>query len=452
MTPRAQKAGKPTERSLTIMAIMTAFLYADQNLLAPNLTMVATEFGLTMQERDVKLGGHIALAFFLVGGLVALIIGRFADRYQRTRLLALVVLLGEIPCAATYFCNSYEQLFVCRVLTGIAIGGAPPLVYSLMGDLVEPKRRPAAAGLLLTAMGCGILFGQILSGLSSPHTGWRLPFVLVAVPNIFIVLIFYFSVQEPAREELSPAVSTERSFKAYAKLFRIPSNRVLLLQSSIGTLPWAMIFVFLNDYLAQDRHFGLTDATLIIAALGSAAIFGALVGGVSGNNIYQKNPRYLPWACFLPTLIAPVPLWFLVSGHHSPSLSAAIILAITTGFTAAFAGPNLRAVLLNVNLAERRGSMTALLTLTDDLGKGLGPALIAGLVIIFGRAVAFEFTVFGWILCGLIAAKLIWTYPKDEKRISPPLDMMKQTDSSQANYPVNPSGYEPNCELHRARS
>ncbi len=39
--------------------IALALLHADYNLLAPNLTQVAEEFGMSNNERDVKLGGEI---------------------------------------------------------------------------------------------------------------------------------------------------------------------------------------------------------------------------------------------------------------------------------------------------------------------------------------------------------------------------------------------------------
>jgi len=52
------------KRALFLFAITTIFLFADQNLLAPNLSQAAKEFGFDDIERDDKLGVHIAVAFF----------------------------------------------------------------------------------------------------------------------------------------------------------------------------------------------------------------------------------------------------------------------------------------------------------------------------------------------------------------------------------------------------
>ena len=44
-----------------------------------------------------------------------------------------------------------------------------------------------------------------------------------------------------------------------------------------------------------------------------------------------------------------------------------------------------RAVLLNVNEPELRGLALALQTVLDDVGKGLGPFLVAMLITVLGR-------------------------------------------------------------------
>ena len=58
-----------------LLSITVVFLFADQNLLAPNLSMIADEFGFTNKEKDDKLGANIAVGFFIIGGPIALIAG-----------------------------------------------------------------------------------------------------------------------------------------------------------------------------------------------------------------------------------------------------------------------------------------------------------------------------------------------------------------------------------------
>lgn len=53
--------------TILLFSITTVLLFADQNLMSPNLTAMAEEYGFTDEERDVKLGGDIALAFWVLG-------------------------------------------------------------------------------------------------------------------------------------------------------------------------------------------------------------------------------------------------------------------------------------------------------------------------------------------------------------------------------------------------
>jgi hypothetical protein len=61
-------------------------------------TFVLQEFGFDDDERDTKLGGHIALAFWLVGAPAAIVVGILADQRKRITLFAWVVGIGEGTC------------------------------------------------------------------------------------------------------------------------------------------------------------------------------------------------------------------------------------------------------------------------------------------------------------------------------------------------------------------
>ena len=97
---RTKCGGRLTPRELTTLLIMlvTACLFADQNLMAPNLTEIRLEFNMTKEEGDRKLGGQIALALFLVGGPASLLVGYLADKINRRKLYCAVIFLGELGC------------------------------------------------------------------------------------------------------------------------------------------------------------------------------------------------------------------------------------------------------------------------------------------------------------------------------------------------------------------
>lgn len=46
--------------------------------------------------------------------------------------------------------------------------------------------------------------------------------------------------------------------------------------------------------------------------------------------------------------------------------------------------------------------MICVQTTLDDLGKGLGPSLVAAVISWAGRKAAFNIAIFGWLPCGLM--------------------------------------------------
>lgn len=185
--------------AVALYAATTTLLFADQNLLAPNLSAAAAEFGFNDEERDRKLGGRIAMAFWLLGAPAAFLVGCLADVLPRAPLFAITVCLGEGSCLATYFTTTYGQLFVTRALTGVSVGGALPLIASVLGDMYEAKDRSAVMAAVGIGTGCGIALGQGIAGYLGPRYGWRLPFLIVSIPAIVCALLVLFTVRDPER-------------------------------------------------------------------------------------------------------------------------------------------------------------------------------------------------------------------------------------------------------------
>lgn len=164
-------------------------------------------------------------------------------------------------------------------------------------------------------------------------------------------------------------------------------------------------------------------ATLIVMAIGGAAILGGFLGGLLGNRVYNHNPAWLPIYCGLTTLIGIVPTALLINyppqtGVADPSLTLPMLYGLLCGFTIAITGSNVRAILLNVTAPDRRGSVFALYNLADDLGRGLGPWVIGLLVGVFGRVTAFNLANLFWVFCGFTLIYMSRTFPRDERALA----------------------------------
>ena len=187
-------------RTMAMMVLINWFLFMDQNLMAPNLSDMARDFGMTDDERDVKLGGQISMSLFLVGTPVSLVVGHYADRVNRKALYTAVVMCGEVGCLLTFLVKEYWQLFVLRALTGVSLGGALPLVFSMISDMYPAHERPRATAMMGLSCGVGVGTGQLVAAvLGGGPSGWRLPFVVVSAPCLLALLVFHFVAREPTR-------------------------------------------------------------------------------------------------------------------------------------------------------------------------------------------------------------------------------------------------------------
>lgn len=436
-------------RILSVYLLTSTILYADLALMAPNLSAIAEEFGFDDDERDVRLGGVIALCFFLVGTPVALLIGWLADFCNRSPLYAITVFLGDAACLGTYFVSTYQQLVVTRTLTGISIGGALPVIFSVLGDLYPTTQRNAVAAIVTIGTGLGSGVGQALAGFLGPKYGWRFPFLVVSVPGMvcsFLLLMIrdpQRGQKEQARIEFDeerrahvddydeesnsdespnvPIVAQRQnekvSWKTTWEMIKTPSITLIFLQAAPASLPFGFGSVFLNDYLAQDRGIGVEEATGVLITFGAGNAIGVCLGGAFGHVTYKIDQRIPPLIMGSSLILSCIPMYFLINWvDATKNLSIVAVLGMITGALATIPVPLERAILTNVTVPESRGRANSFLSIIDDLGKGLGPALVSVLIQAFDRSTAFNMSLLGWIVGGLISFLIFFFVRQDEDR------------------------------------
>ncbi|CAM9496286.1 unnamed protein product [Pylaiella littoralis] len=444
--------------TLVILTLVVVLLFADQNLLAPNLSAIAEEFHFDEQEKDTHLGGDIAIAFFGFGAPSSLLIGWLTDVVDRRKLFVAVVLVGELGALATLFVTSFSQLFWTRAVTGVAIGGGMPLVYSIWGDLVASTGRTEASGLIGVSIGFGQGMGQVVAGFtgSSTSLGWRLPFLLVALPCLVLTALVFVATRDPPRGRREAGLQEhfraggeykERiSLRGLCMLASSPTVLLVLAQGIPGCIPWGVITVYLPDFLHKQRGLSIEMATVVGVVFGVATVAGQLLGAKMGQNLYNRSARLQPLLMGATTLAGTLPCILMIrysGGHFAPY----VLYASTGGVLAACTGPNVRSVLMNVTLPSTRGTAFGIFNLFDDLGKGLGPALISFLVVRRGRESALTIATLCWLACGSMLLAMALSVDRDELKVQTHLSEYGRTslrkDSSSASAPLSSSEMPP---------
>lgn len=424
--------------SFVLMILIVAIFNADQNLLYPNFLQVMREFGVGEIEM-----GLVSSAFVTVSIITSIIWGFFSDIYSRKKLLLIGVMLGEVPCFLTAFAQDYLQLLVLRIFTGIGIGSLTPLTFTLVADMFDESRRGAGYGYMGMASGLGTLMGMIVAGLSPD---WRSPFIYVAIPNWVLAPLFYIIYSEPKRGESESVLRElyERGFEytyrlswdAVKKSLRTKTNIYIFIQGAIGTVPWGVIVTWLVTFFILVRGMGKETATLMLLILGVTTQVGNVIGGYlgdwaerrrrGGRALFSGAAILLGVLTSMGFVLYPLPSELGLIEWVFVVIYASLLLSILS-----YAGPNVSAIMSQVNLPEDRGTIYSVQNVFGSIGNAVGPLLGGALIVFFKslgytEASAYIYTIIAgilfWIPCALIWILIYKHYPRDQEEIKKTLE------------------------------
>ncbi|KAJ8609290.1 hypothetical protein CTAYLR_010751 [Chrysophaeum taylorii] len=406
--------------SRVVLFLCAFLLQSDQSLLAPHLSAVAAEVGVSDRKRDKKLGGELALGLYLVGAPAAIGIGALGDVVKRRWLLVGILWVGAIASTGTGLARSFAALFWWRALSGVALGGSLPLTFSLLGDFYPPERRTVASGRIGLAMAAGQGLGTVFSGL---FREWRVPFLVVGLGSAVLGVLACAAFDEPPRgrydaKKGSAALACDQNaIVAVRALAKTPTVRLVFFQGIPGCVPWGVVSRFLVDYLHVDLGIPMRPAALVMFAFTTGVFVGMIVASEVGQRLYNWRRWAAAVYMGLAEVASAVPLAVLVLATRAP-LALRVALAAAGGVCASQTGVLVRACLQNVVQPTHRSFAFAIFALFDDLGKA-SPILVAILVDFLGRRRAFALAIVAcWTFGGAINALVALTLEKDERQLA----------------------------------
>jgi MFS family permease len=177
-------------------------------------------------KTDVEFYSGLSLAVTLVGwSLGGLIFGMVADRWGRTRTMALTILMYSVFTGLAGFAGTWWHLVLLRLLAALGIGGEWGTGASMIAEVFPPRARAVGAGLLQSASGAGFFLATFLWW--AVGGDWRYAFFAGALPA-FLALIVRLSLREPEAWTAARArakASAKERLGSLAALFRDPELR-----------------------------------------------------------------------------------------------------------------------------------------------------------------------------------------------------------------------------------
>jgi len=246
-------------------------------------------------ERDpsVDYYGSVIQAAFLVGwALGGGFFGRLGDRLGRARALMLTILTYAMFTGLSFFAQTWWQLFICRFLAALGIGGEWAVGASLLSETWPRRWRPWIAAVLQSAVNCGVLLAMFAVKLLSncPH---RAVFLVGILPALVVVWIRR-AVPEP-EEWKTAKVRARQAEPRVVDLFRGKVRRTTILTILVCafslTAHWAFMYWFQQHLRKLPDLETWSDAAK--KQLATNAMIVVMVASIVGNFLAAVAARLL---------------------------------------------------------------------------------------------------------------------------------------------------------------
>jgi len=308
-------------------------------------------FGLLIPniQRSFHMSNAAVLSLVAVAALLGLSltvpIAQWSDTGNRVRLMLIGASVFALFSFGTGVAVFAWLLVIMRAGSGLGQATALPTHNSLISDWFPIAARPRVFSLYRVANALGALVGPLLAGLLAAWLGWRVPFIVLAVPTVILV-IFGLRLVEPVRgmqerEAMGmagDALRTEEPSPSFAEAWRMVW-KIGSLRRVFYALPFlaASIIGFASLAALLYQHaFGLgtVHRAYIAAVTEPVQLVGLIIGARFGSRLITRNPalimRFLAVAAFacggLAAVFALAPwLWLTVVANMAIAASLAIV-------------------------------------------------------------------------------------------------------------------------------
>jgi MFS family permease len=262
--------------ALGVLFLVYLLNFVDRQILSILANDIKADLGLD----DAQLGFLYGTAFAIFYALFGIPLGRLADGWNRTRLLAIGLGLWSFMTALSGFARNAATLTVARIGVGVGEATSAPCAYSLIADMFPRQIRGTALGIysagLFTGSGLSLLIGGSVVeawNRAYPHdaplglAGWQAAFLVVGLPGL-VMALWVASLREPARGAMDgiAAQGDERPFAEFASqlahlvppftlLVAARRGRRALLANIAGALVVALAAWALSSLTGNNQQF-----------------------------------------------------------------------------------------------------------------------------------------------------------------------------------------------------
>lgn len=373
---------RPTRARFVVLAglcTVAALAYFVRNGVAPAESTIRADLGLTKEQSGIMMS-----AFFWPYALCQIPAAMLAQRLGARWALALYAVMWSLATAG-FALGELGWMTASRAFMGVAQAGLVPVGVSAMARWFPPSSQASAAGAFSGFMSAGSIAAAPLTAWLVVDAGWRLMFLLYAVPGLLWAVWFVFwhrespfehpSVNEAERELIGRRVTKEAAQASWRPLTADPALWLLCLQQFCRAAGYIFFASWFATYLQEARGMALVKSAWLTTLPLLADVAGGFSGGLLSDALLRRTQsrRIARQGMAMTALLLCAALIFAARSVTDPVLAVAVISAGM--YCAGVVNPCYSATLMTCGGA-RAATWSAITNMCGNFGAASFPILV----------------------------------------------------------------------------
>ena len=354
--------------ALVLLTALNFVNYIDRYILPGVQEQIKGEFHLSDEHI-----GTLTFWFMIAYMATSPFTGWLGDRFPRKPMIVIAALFWSAINFFTATVHSYDSLNIRHAALGVGEASFGIFAPAMLADFYPEDQRNRVLTIFNIAIPVGAALGYLVGGTVGEHYGWRMSFIVSAIPGVIIALLILFLMKEPARG----ASQGDKAKLEKGTVLSLLKNKAYLssilgyaaVTFSLGGISWWMpSFLQRVEGRSQSSAAFLMGAITVVTGLG-----GTITGGLIAQRWSRKTSKALYLVPAISAALAVPPALVCFFGPKSltiPSLAIAIFL-IFLG-----TGPVNAATVNAVRPEVRATALAGQLLIIHALGDAISPRII----------------------------------------------------------------------------
>lgn len=364
------KSPKDMRWAIVALASIPLIMTLGNSMLLPVLPLMEEELNIT------KLQSSFIITFYSIVAIIFIpIAGFLSDRFGRKAvILPSLVIAGAGGLIAGIFSvgsdSPYLWILIGRILQGIGVAGAAPVVLPLVGDMFEKDEDVSATlGIVETANTFGKVLSPVLGALLAGFL-WYLPFYAIPIFCAISFLLVLFLIKKPKDDKKG------NDFKTFLKNTKATFHEHggwLTATFLIGAILMFLLFgiLFYLSTVLEEKYgmHGILKGAVLAIPLAALCLASYLTG-----KWIKSNGKLMKWIIFTGVVAAGV---VTIALYFSKGIVFMMAVFLIAGVGIGAGLPCLDSLVTSNMEKDVRGTITSLLSAMRYVGVAAGPPVVA---------------------------------------------------------------------------